>query len=198
MIQSLEELEDKGTEDSTDACSLLLGLKKLLFIVTLFTVDRLLGKIRILSDQLKCKIFSLARHDRQLYLFVSILLAKSLNSGTAPTLINGVINQISELRKDDEFAKLYDKINDFTAENNIDLSVSMSARRTRQSSRFNNCLITSTIGQHEEIDSRSKYRISIFYSEIDTILLEMNDRFSKQIWKFFVQLHHYHRTVQHF
>jgi len=40
-------------------------------------------------------------------------------------------------------------------------------------------LITSTIGQREEIDSKNKYRIFIVYPVIDSILLEMNDRFSK-------------------
>ncbi|CAF4979388.1 unnamed protein product, partial [Rotaria sp. Silwood1] len=32
--------------------------------------------------------------------------------------------------------------------------------------------------ERENIDSKSKFRNSIFYSAIDSILLEMNDRFS--------------------
>ena len=180
LIHSLEELAVKGTERLTDARGLLLGLKGPLFIVVLFILHSLLGKIKILSDQLKCRIFSLARHDHQLYLLASIFLAKSLDFGTAHTLISAVINQISELRNEDDFSKLYDKINEFAVANNIDLNVPMRARRAmKATSRFKNCSITTTIGQREEIDDKSKYRISIFYPVIDSILLEMNDRFSK-------------------
>ena len=53
-------------------------------------------------------------------------------------------------------------------------------RRKTASTRFTNCFITSTIGQRENIDNKEKYRISIFYPVIDSILLEMNDRFSKE------------------
>ena len=52
-------------------------------------------------------------------------------------------------------------------------------RRTTTSTRFKNFLITSTVGQREAIDSKNKYRVFIFYPVIDSILLEMNDRFSK-------------------
>ena len=111
--------------------------------------------------------------------FFSIVLAKSLDFGTVHTLISGVINQISEIRNEDDFSKLYDKINEFTVENNIDLNVPMRARRAiKPTSRFKNCSITTTIGR-EEIGGKSKYRISIFYPVIDSVLLEMNNRFSK-------------------
>ncbi len=45
------------------------------------------------------------------------------------------------------------------------------------STRFKNCLVTSTIGQREEIDNDIKYRTGIFYPEIDSILVEINDYF---------------------
>lgn len=55
LNQSLEELADEDTERSVDARGLLLALKEPLFLVTIFILHRLLGKIKILSDQLKCK-----------------------------------------------------------------------------------------------------------------------------------------------
>lgn len=95
-------------------------------------------------------------------------------------MINAVINQITELRNEDEFSKLYDKIIEFSAENNIALNVQMRVRRkTKNSTRFKSCITISTIGQREQIDSKSKYRIFIFYPVIDAILIEMNDRFSQ-------------------
>jgi len=39
--------------------------------------------------------------------------------------------------------------------------------------------ITSTIGQRQEIDNENQYRDFVFYPVIDSILFEMNDRFSK-------------------
>ncbi|CAF1325117.1 unnamed protein product [Rotaria magnacalcarata] len=158
-FDGLEELADDGTERSTDARGLLLALNEPLFIVTIFIMDSLLGKIKILSNQLK---------------------SKSLDFGTAHSLISAVINQISELRNEEEFSKLYDQIIEFSGENNIDLNNKMKERRARKTStRFNNCLITCTIGQREEINNKNKYRIFVFYPVIDSILIEINDRFSK-------------------
>ena len=95
-------------------------------------------------------------------------------------MISAVINQISELGNEEEFSKLYDKIIEFSGENNIDLNKKMKERRTRKTStRFKNCLITCTIRQREEIDNKNKCRIFVFYPVIDSILIEINDRFSK-------------------
>ncbi|CAF4660031.1 unnamed protein product [Rotaria socialis] len=155
----IEELVDKGTERSIDARGLLLALKEPLFVVTIFILHRLLGKIKILSDQLK---------------------SKSIDFGKAHTLISAVINQINELRSEEEFSRLFGQITAFCVENNIDLDVKVKQRRQRTiSTRFKNCSVTSTIGQREEIDNDSKYRDFIFYPVIDSILVEMNDRFSK-------------------
>ncbi|CAF3185474.1 unnamed protein product, partial [Rotaria sp. Silwood2] len=156
---NLKESEDEGTERSIDARGLLLALKEPLFVATIFILDYLLGKIKILSDQLK---------------------SKPLDFGAAHYLISSVINQISDLRNEEEFFKLCDNITEFSAENNIYLNVKMKERRIKTTStRFTNYFIRSTIGQREEIDSKNKYRIFVFYPVIDSILLEMNDRLSK-------------------
>jgi hypothetical protein len=55
LIATLQEFEDERTERSTDARGLRIALQKPLFLVALFVLHRLLGKIKILSDQLKCK-----------------------------------------------------------------------------------------------------------------------------------------------
>ena len=95
-------------------------------------------------------------------------------------MISSVIDQISDLRNEGEFGKLYDKITKFSAGNSIDLDVKIKERRLKTTSaRFANCFITSTIGQREEIDNKNKYRIFAFYPIIDSILLEIKDRFSK-------------------
>ena len=56
LILNLDELENEGTERSIDARGLILSLKESLFIVTIFILHCVLSKIKILCDQLKCKI----------------------------------------------------------------------------------------------------------------------------------------------
>lgn len=53
LLNSFQELADKSTERSMDALGLSLALKTPLFIVTLFILHLLLGKIKVLSNQLK-------------------------------------------------------------------------------------------------------------------------------------------------
>lgn len=183
LNRSLAELVDEGTERSTDARGLLFALKEPLFIVTIFILDRLLGKIKILSDQLKCRcLFYSIKSDFCLSFCLIrcvLTLAKSLDFGQAHSLISSVIDKIEELRNEEDFCRLFEQITAFGTANNIDVSVQMRPRRTiSMSSRFRDCIVSSTIGQRELIDTLSKYRTSIYYPVIDCILIEMKDRFS--------------------
>ncbi|CAF3976119.1 unnamed protein product [Rotaria sp. Silwood2] len=158
LILSLDELENESTERSIDARGLLLSLKESLFIVTIFILHCILGKIKILSDQLK---------------------SKSLDFGTAHKLISNVMNEIDALRNEQEFSKIFDRITEFCTSNNIELGVNRKEKRLKTTStRFKDFLVTSTIGERENIDTQSKYRTFIFYPVIDSILVEMRYRFS--------------------
>ncbi|CAF1525076.1 unnamed protein product [Adineta ricciae] len=54
----------------------------------------------------------------------------------------------------------------------------MNQRRIKQIfTRLNQSLITYTIGQREEGNDKNKYKVLVFYPIIDSILLEMNNRF---------------------
>ena len=111
------------------------------------------------------------------YLFV---LAKSIDFGKAHALIREVIDQISELRNEKEFSMLFSEIGKFCIENEIDLEEKVRNRRSRTiSTRFKDCLVTSTIGQCADMNNEDQYKTHIFYPIIDSILIEMNDRFSK-------------------
>lgn len=113
-------------------------------------------------------------------IFFLIILAQSLDFGTAHVLINSVINQIKGLRNEGEFSELFEQISQFCVDNNIDFCAQVKLRRTRTiSTRFKNCIVTSTIGQRDEFNNENIYRISIFYPVIDSIMIEMEDRFSK-------------------
>ncbi|CAF1298214.1 unnamed protein product [Rotaria magnacalcarata] len=95
LIKSLEELEDEGTKRSTDARGPLLALTEPLFVVTIFILDCLLDKIKILSDQLN-NIFSfypiinsilLEMKDRFSKTNMEILCSISLLSPDSPTFL---------------------------------------------------------------------------------------------------------------
>ncbi len=95
-------------------------------------------------------------------------------------MIQGIIDQITEIKSEEEFSKLFEQIREFCIRNDIDLYVKVRQRRkTTISTRFKDCLVTSTLGQREVIGSEGEYRSRIFYPVIDSILVEMNDRFSK-------------------
>jgi hypothetical protein len=103
-----------------------------------------------------------------------IIVPKFIDFGKAHTLISAVINQINELRSEEEFSRLFEQT-EFCVENNIDPNVKVKQRRQRTvSTRFKNCSVTSTIRQCEEIDNESKYTDFVFYPVIDSILVEMN------------------------
>lgn len=90
-----------------------------------------------------------------------------------------MITQISELRNEEQFSKLYDEINKFATKYTIDLNTKMKQKRIKKTStKLNDSLITCTIGQREENYDKDKYKTLVFYPIIDSILLEMNDRFS--------------------
>ena len=109
----------------------------------------------------------------------SILLAVSLDFGQAHVLINAVIEQIEGLRNDEEFSHLYNNINLFCAQHEIDLTTTIKVKRSRSiSTRFKNCIVLGTTGQRDVVDCEDKYKSSIFYPVIDSILIEMKDRFS--------------------
>ena len=89
------------------------------------------------------------------------------------------MNEITALRNEHEFFKLFDQIAEFCANNNVELSINGKEKRLKTTStRLKNFLVMSTIDERESIDTQSKYRTSIFYPVIDSILIEMRHRFS--------------------
>ena len=64
-------------------------------------------------------------------------------------MISAVINQIGELRNEEEFSKLYDQIMEFSGENNIDLNNKMKARTRKTSTTFKNCSITCKVPESQ-------------------------------------------------
>ncbi|CAF4089460.1 unnamed protein product [Adineta steineri] len=149
LLQSLEELEEEGTDRSIDARGLLFALKEPLFIVTIFIIHNLFGKIKILSDQLK---------------------SESLDFGKAHILINSVIKQINDLRSEDEFDKLFEQIGEFCFKHDISFNIPIRHRRAKTvSTRFKDCIVMSTVGQREEISDKSEFQDRIFIHNLEIL-----------------------------
>ncbi|CAF2998956.1 unnamed protein product [Rotaria sp. Silwood2] len=158
LIISLQELEDEGNERSVDARGLLLSVKAPIFVVSLFIVHKIFGIIKVLSDQLK---------------------AKSIDFCKAQCLIKSVIAQIADLRNEQAFSYMYLKVTSFCKEHDVDILSTPRAQRNRKLSiRFKDVFISTSIGQRDNVNNEDQYRTNLYYPLIDSILIELNDRFS--------------------
>ena len=86
---------------------------------------------------------------------------------------------MSDLRDEQSFSIIYEQISSFCIENSIDLASKQKERRVRNiPSRFQNVFITSAIGHRADLKTEDDYRANLYYPIIDSILLELKDRFS--------------------
>ena len=100
----------------------------------------------------------------------------TIDYGKAHHLISAVIEEMQNFRNEKSFKLIYDRIVDFTEKYDIDLKEKRKGGRARAiPTRFANLIITSTIAHR---DDEHQFRTSIFYPLIDSIFIELNDRFS--------------------
>ncbi|CAF4094911.1 unnamed protein product, partial [Rotaria magnacalcarata] len=158
ILKALSDLINDGDSRSADANGLLIALKEPLFIVTLFVIHKILRPIKILSNQLQ---------------------DESLDFETARELISSIVAQMKSYRDDSTFESLYSKVAQFCTENQIDISQKSRQRRQKQvPARFNDCIATLITGHREYADNEEQYRTTIYYPLIDSVLIELNHRFS--------------------
>ena len=101
-----------------------------------------------------------------------------MDFGSAHQLIKRVVDQISELRTDTDFSELFREIVEFGIEHGVDLNAPIKQRQRKVSSKLADSLVTGTLGQRDEIGNETQYRARIHYPVIDSILAEINARFS--------------------
>lgn len=110
-----------------------------------------------------------------------MFLAKFIDFYHAQDLIKSIVKQIGDLRSEAEFTKLYSKIKEFSNDHHIDItSAPRPRRKTTVSTRLDNSFILSTIGIKEVLTDEEKFRTNIYYPVIDSILVELNNRFSNE------------------
>ncbi|CAF0922419.1 unnamed protein product [Didymodactylos carnosus] len=106
---------------------------------------------------------------------------ESLDYGKARLLISSIIEQMKSYRDDNSFESLYSKVLQFCKENDIDINQKPRQRRQKKvPACFNDSIITSTIGHRDYADNQEQYRTSIYYLLIDSVLIELNPRFSSE------------------
>jgi hypothetical protein len=93
-----------------------------------------------------------------------------------------LLNKINSLNKIKLiFQTLYDQLLNFCKENVIDISRKPRPRRQKQvPARFNDSIVISTVGNQNYIDNKEQYRTTIYYPLIDSVLIELNHRFSRE------------------
>ena len=158
----LRVLHDIATENSgersVDARGLLTQLD-ISFVSLLATFRRLLGDAKVLSDTLQ---------------------SPSLDLAMALDLVSALKDSFQEYRKETFVDNLWKSIVDTATKCNIAIENAEKKRSQKVNSRLGGSVITSTLGQRKCNDGdKDSFRRTIFYPIVDTILGELDRRFSK-------------------
>ncbi|CAF4495809.1 unnamed protein product [Rotaria sp. Silwood2] len=158
VIQAFDDIIEEQDTRSVNARGLLIAVKEPIFVVTLFVLYKLMGPIKILSNQLK---------------------SETIDYGKAHYLISTIIEEIQNCRNERSFKFIYNQILEFSQKYDIDLKQKRGGRVRKIPDRFSNSIITSTIGHRDDDNNHEhRFRTSTFYPLIDSILIELNNRFS--------------------
>ncbi|CAM4869410.1 unnamed protein product, partial [Rotaria socialis] len=105
----------------------------------------------------------------------------SLDYVRGECLITSVIGQLKDLRNDQSFNEIYEKVKEFCSSNEIDfVQQYRSYRVAAVPIRFQEFIIDSTIGQRETLQTSTDYLNRLYFPLIDCMLVELNDRFSSK------------------
>ncbi|CAF1420640.1 unnamed protein product [Rotaria sordida] len=181
IVVALNDLIEESDHRCIDAKGILSAIQEPLFIVTMVILNKLLGSIKVLSDQLKskqkCNIFS--QEDILLQMTFLIITGESLDYAESQFLILSVIDQLQNERNETSFKSIYSTVLDFANRHGIDMNRKSKHRRSNTiPTRFKDAFITSTIGHRKEFLTEADYRENIYFPLIDAILVGMRDRFS--------------------
>jgi len=97
-------------------------------------------------------------------------------------LISTIIEEIQNCRNERSFRLIYNQIVEFSKKYDIDLKQKRRGDRVRTIPvRFASSIITSSVGHRpNDNNDEHQFRRSMFYPLIDSILIELNDRFSNK------------------
>ena len=178
IITALTHIEEESTgARSTNAAATLVHVKRSIFILTSFILHELFGLVKVLSDLLKSMSSILSFFfRRRIFIFSK---GPSLDYVRGENLIESLMQKLKDLRNEQSFHKIYEKAKALCDQNDINLVAIHRARRaTTVPARFQNCFIDTTLGHRQTVSTSSDYFNHIYLPLIDSMLTELNDRFS--------------------
>ncbi|CAF4961518.1 unnamed protein product [Rotaria sp. Silwood1] len=157
--------------------------------------------LRLVDDQYEIKEFFLG--FIRLYLFDADTLAKEItvlqelqdliddgggravdarvctDLDSAQNLITTISERLKLMRDENSFKDLFHRAITFGNENDVNMNGSIRMRRQKTiSTRFKNCVVTSSVGHRDYNTSEENFRVTMYFPTIDSILIELNERFS--------------------
>jgi hypothetical protein len=159
IVRLLTILQDDDNSDrAVDARGLLAQIDGS-FILLLEIFCTILGETKTLSDQLQ---------------------ATSLDLAAAVDLIQVVAIRLTELRSEEEFEKLWVKVTELTASCDIHLPEMRRKRPSKAPARLQDAVVMETTGQRQDVSEKREFRTQVYYPILDSIIGEMDRRFSGQ------------------
>jgi hypothetical protein len=96
-------------------------------------------------------------------------------------LVRSLIQQLKDLRNEQAFKQIHDQAKELCQANHIDLLEQHRCRRQIAiPTRFQDCVIDSTLGHRVVMSSASDFMDRLYLPLIDCMLVELNDRFSRK------------------
>ena len=157
VIRVLDDISDEANPQRAVDARGLRSQIDLNFIGLLAVFRKVLGEAKFLSEMLQSPNVDLTK---------------------AADLTETLRQTFEEYRKEESFNELWNTV--IKTCNDCNISTIAQSKRTRHtSSRLHDSLVTSTVGQRTHIDSKDYFRIGIFTPVVDSMIREMDRRFSK-------------------
>ena len=156
IIAALEELADNTGSRAIDARGLLHQVKSFSFLLSLILFERIFSITGNLSN---------------------LLQAKTINYAAAATSISATKTSLETLRSETEWKSIWDSAVELAGHQEITITPIRSRRQRHPPSLLSHSVIDTTTGITP--DPAMEYRTSVYYASIDTLLGELNRRFSE-------------------
>ena len=160
IIATLEILaEDPDKTKAVESIGLLNQIRTFKFLASLIILQRVMSIMKLLSDQLQSKTVDLAHAVR---------------------LVLSTTATLKDFRTDDVWNHTYKYICDVAKANNLQEGpVELhTQRRRRQPRALQDSVISETVGQRESLSSSQSIKVNIYFPVLDSILSELDCRFS--------------------
>lgn len=166
ILSTLEVIGDSNDKaKAIEAVGLYHHIHNFPFLSCLVIFTRIMGMTKLLSDQLQ---------------------SSSLDLASATDLVVSTIQSLKELRSDNKWSGTFKYITDVATKYSIEVESDTGqgrggrgrSKRRRQSALSEDYIVDSTIGQRDSLNTSERLKVDIYFPVIDSMLSEMERRFS--------------------